>query len=44
MDKFIFRQRKALDNQTCDHIINVFEKSNPEYAPHHDYYGVYPFS
>ena len=43
MDKFIFRQRKALDNQTCDHIINVFEKSNPEYAPHHDYYGVYPF-
>ena len=31
MDKYIFKKSKALDRKTCDHIINVFEKSNPEW-------------
>ena len=31
MDNYIFCRKKALDRKTCDHIINVFEKSNPEW-------------
>ena len=31
LDKYIFKKSKALDLKTCDHIINVFEKSNPEW-------------
>ena len=42
MDKYIFRKRKALDNQTCNHIIGLFEKSNPVLIEAHDYYAIYP--
>ena len=42
MDKYIFRKRKVLDNQTCAHIISIFEKSNPVFREEHDYYGISP--
>ena len=42
MDKYIFRKRKALDNQTCNYIIDLFEKSNPVLIEEHDYYAIYP--
>ena len=42
MDKYIFRKRKVLDNQTCTHIISIFEKSNPVFREEHDYYGISP--
>ena len=41
MDKYIFCKKKALDNESCNHIINIFEKSNPE--PNvRDYDAIYP--
>ena len=42
VDKYIFRKRKALDNQTCNYIIDLFEKSNPVLIEEHDYYAIYP--
>ena len=42
MDKYIFRKRKVLDNQTCNYLISLFEKSNPVLREEHDYYGVSP--
>ena len=42
MDKYIFHKKKALDKKACDHIINLFEKSNPVYNEKHDYYAIYP--
>ena len=42
MDKYIFHKKKALDYQSCNHIIDLFEKSNPTLRKEHDYYGIYP--
>ena len=42
MDKYIFHKKKALDYQSCNHIIDLFEKSNPTLRKEHDYYGFYP--
>ncbi len=42
MDKYIFHKRKALDRRTCEHLINIFEKSNPVLIKKHDYYAIYP--
>ena len=39
MDKYIFHKKKALDHKTCDHIVTLFEKSNPQYHEH-DYHLV----
>ena len=41
MDKYILHKRKALDCRTCEHLINVFEKSDFEYSTH-DYYSIHP--
>ena len=40
LDKYIFKKSKAVDLKTCDHIISVFEKSNPKLDELHDYYLV----
>ena len=37
----MFCKRKGLDRRTCDHIIALFEKSNPQ-ENDRGYYGVYP--
>ena len=42
MDKYISHKKKALDYQTCNDVIDLFEKSNPTLRKEHDYYGIYP--
>ena len=42
MDKYIFHKKKALDYQSCNHIIDLFEKSNPTLRKEHDYYAIFP--
>jgi len=41
MDKYILHKKKALDRRTCEHLINIFEKSSPDWNDR-DYWGVYP--
>ena len=41
MDKYILHKRKVLDRRTCEHIINIFEKSSPQ-RNDRDYWGIYP--
>ena len=42
MDKYIFCKRKLIDKRACDHLITLFEKSNPQYHPLHDYHVIHP--
>ena len=39
---YISHKNKALDYQTCNDVIDLFEKSNPTLRKEHDYYGIYP--
>ncbi len=41
MDKYMFRKRKALSNKDCEHLIGLFENSNPKFSPH-KYYAIFP--
>ena len=41
MDKYIVHKKKALDRRTCEHVINIFEKSSP-HRNERDYWGIYP--
>ena len=41
MDKYILHKKKALDRRTCEHVINIFEKSSP-HRNERDYWGIYP--
>ena len=42
MDKYISHKKKALDYQTCNDVIDLFEKSNPTLRKEHDYYAIFP--
>ena len=41
MDKYMFRKRNALSRKECEHVIRLFENSNPQLSTH-KYYSVSP--